>query len=728
MWQQGDRSQDTYADMMRQLAEESFLVSRNKDHPEHYARTDYADERGLSSMLRQLGSPEHSHTRWGSSQGDKNFRWALADMLNDTGRRAQAELVGDPSQHVFMMSPRSGRVRPGRPDASLLERQLTNVHGALPLDQRMMAEFLTLGTRHEPQHWDLVPPRGREAPPEEIPPGHIRVSDWGAGHGIPLNQNLFLGDYPHWDTGDFLADLLRSRMGNPHRLDIHHDDWRYLLHQINTLRDTPHESEDIEHPLFRAIEDEPLVQLAESYAWGEAPVQYAAGGRLDYRDPETVANIMRRIQSDDDFATNPTSHMVLADAIEDAWGDNPWADQIRRQFGGAAPKENKHWQETNFWHFRHPDDFRPMGMHDALHVAWHPPFDAFLRWDAGTHNPATDDIHPPGWAVHAITGLPNSRFSFPNPHGLEQRGFGFGYTFEFPHTGALEDTPAALLTSLEDRGGRDMPLGDDDWSGLLRLMAEPSADVQGTRFWSDVENAQRARRWAPRELYAPRRYGRTDYSHETVANMLRQLLESQHDATRWGFQEGDRNFRMALADALRDAGREAEADLVESGRHVMVDQSGQVRPARFSHARHQQALMDLHDLTQRFGFDDFNPPHINTEDDDQPIPPGHARVGMGAPFFDWADVPYPQLGGYLAGLYGDSAALMGGMAGNDWTLVEPEAQEAYDETLDSLINAPFEEEDIQTPQHVPEPSWALGGRTQDVNLRDALYRPAARQR
>lgn len=85
-------------------------------------------------------------------------------------------------------------------------------------------------------------------------------------------------------------------------------------------------------------------------------------------------------------------------------------------------------------------------------------------------------------------------------------------------------------------------------------------------------------------------------SHDELSRMLHAFGQPQHRAARWGMPHGDMNFRLALADMLNDLGREEEAGLVGSGRHVMVDPTSfdqRILPARPSFQHVSRALADL---------------------------------------------------------------------------------------------------------------------------------------
>jgi hypothetical protein len=80
------------------------------------------------------------------------------------------------------------------------------------------------------------------------------------------------------------------------------------------------------------------------------------------------------------------------------------------------------------------------------------------------------------------------------------------------------------------------------------------------------------------------------YSAENAAEFLRQLSLPEHAATRRGLPDGDRVFRLAASDALRDADRHPEADLLEdTAKHVVVH-DGVVKPGRYTHRHVQEAV------------------------------------------------------------------------------------------------------------------------------------------
>jgi hypothetical protein len=79
--------------------------------------------------------------------------------------------------------------------------------------------------------------------------------------------------------------------------------------------------------------------------------------------------------------------------------------------------------------------------------------------------------------------------------------------------------------------------------------------------------------------------------HSTVENLLSQLSAPEHLLTRTGHPSRS-DFRGVLSDALRDHGRDKEADLLQSGRHVVVHE-GQVKPGRFTWQHLQEAMRQV---------------------------------------------------------------------------------------------------------------------------------------
>ena len=102
------------------------------------------------------------------------------------------------------------------------------------------------------------------------------------------------------------------------------------------------------------------------------------------------------------------------------------------------------------------------------------------------------------------------------------------------------------------------------------------------------------------------------YSMDTVENMLGQLASPEFLHTRAGTAKGDHTFRGALADALQERDREAEADLLRSGHHVVVHE-GRVVPGRFT-LRH---LIDFRNrMGELTGVDHEFLPEVGWETDD----------------------------------------------------------------------------------------------------------------
>lgn len=96
-------------------------------------------------------------------------------------------------------------------------------------------------------------------------------------------------------------------------------------------------------------------------------------------------------------------------------------------------------------------------------------------------------------------------------------------------------------------------------------------------------------------------------THEAL---LEQLSSPEHAVTRGGGELGEdqKGFRNAVADSLRDAGRDGEADLVQDhGQHVVVHE-GQVKKGRYTHDHINHALTELDDHLWEHLGDDYSPP------------------------------------------------------------------------------------------------------------------------
>lgn len=84
--------------------------------------------------------------------------------------------------------------------------------------------------------------------------------------------------------------------------------------------------------------------------------------------------------------------------------------------------------------------------------------------------------------------------------------------------------------------------------------------------------------------------------HSSVPHLL--SPESLTDADRWGGKHADHTKRGVIADYLQDLGRDSEAGLLRSGRHVLIE-NNEVKPGRWTlepineHRRRvRQALLD----------------------------------------------------------------------------------------------------------------------------------------
>lgn len=186
------------------------------------------------------------------------------------------------------------------------------------------------------------------------------------------------------------------------------------------------------------------------------------------------------------------------------------------------------------------------------------------------------------------------------------------------------------------------------------------------------------------------RFGATPDRH-VLADLVSQLASPQHNRTRWGQGDEDgKTLRMALSDALHDAGRHEESELVgDHTRHVIV-RKGEIKPGRFT-ARHISDVREelngfLHTVSDgqfdpdaahfhedrpdsmiRRGFYTYALTHYHDRDGFlSPIPHGHVRVvhwNTGdAELHDHADVHYSELGHHLA----DAIREQVNQIGDDW--------------------------------------------------------------
>jgi uncharacterized protein (TIGR02996 family) len=88
------------------------------------------------------------------------------------------------------------------------------------------------------------------------------------------------------------------------------------------------------------------------------------------------------------------------------------------------------------------------------------------------------------------------------------------------------------------------------------------------------------------------KFGRYDASPEDLAGMLHLLSQPEHEALRQG-HGGDHTHRMIVSDALRENGRDAEADLLaEPARHVVVHDN-QIKPGRWTLRHLHRAIRDF---------------------------------------------------------------------------------------------------------------------------------------
>lgn len=124
------------------------------------------------------------------------------------------------------------------------------------------------------------------------------------------------------------------------------------------------------------------------------------------------------------------------------------------------------------------------------------------------------------------------------------------------------------------------------------------------------------------------------YAAETsdVRSFLSLLSRPEFEQTRWG--QGDHTPRMVAADAFEEAGRGQEAELLRSGRHVVI-RGGKVKPGRFAVWRLAHAYGDVQDHALAMTGDD----NYQWTIEDHPTLPDHARITHP----DWPDQPedYP---------------------------------------------------------------------------------------
>jgi hypothetical protein len=119
------------------------------------------------------------------------------------------------------------------------------------------------------------------------------------------------------------------------------------------------------------------------------------------------------------------------------------------------------------------------------------------------------------------------------------------------------------------------------------------------------------------------------YSMDTVTNLLTQLNHPDHLLTRIGHPDRS-DFRGVVADALQDNGRDSEADLLRSGKHVVVHE-GKVKPGRWTHRpfeEHRNRLSAA--IRAEGGWDEAHPPLPNGF-------PNHPRTFMPDSYWTGAD-------------------------------------------------------------------------------------------
>lgn len=92
--------------------------------------------------------------------------------------------------------------------------------------------------------------------------------------------------------------------------------------------------------------------------------------------------------------------------------------------------------------------------------------------------------------------------------------------------------------------------------------------------------------------------------HSAVPYLL--SPESLTDADRHGGAGADHTKRGVIADYLQDLGRDGEAQLLRSGRHILIHQ-GTVQPGRFTVRHLAKAVAAVRDYATRMTGDDPTP-------------------------------------------------------------------------------------------------------------------------
>ncbi len=288
--------------------------------------------------------------------------------------------------------------------------------------------------------------------------------------------------------------------------------------------------------------------------------------------------------------------------------------------------------------------------------------------------------------------------------------------------------PPHSMETLTGRDGQMHPLVLADWLEENATSPEHIAHAHELRraFGNYVppENAWNGRT----EPTQASRYAQTNYADDSdVQNLLAQLAHPQHNHTRWGtpeHPENDRTFRMTLADALRDVGRDREADWVQDlNRHILVGQDGQVVPGRFTHepafGAYVDALNNLNTMHEgdypEAEFDllhpgregEYRPEDFhNREEAEQPIPPGHFRfVHMDPGGYDLhvaEDAHGSDIPRRLSEILEENDELTGA-----WQDRDDAENGQVDEWSNAIRNAPFEEPDTDSLREEPPEQYAL---------------------
>jgi hypothetical protein len=193
----------------------------------------------------------------------------------------------------------------------------------------------------------------------------------------------------------------------------------------------------------------------------------------------------------------------------------------------------------------------------------------------------------------------------------------------------------------------------------------------------------------------------------TVDNLVRQLASPEHNATRWGEQRQD--LRDVTSDALRDARREHEADLLKDpNQHVFI-RMGMVLPGRFHMQLVQQAgnsvlrhlaTLSPHPVLNNFSSTAFgDPDHVNPEDheDYEPLEKNEARMAHGEydGFSHWKH-HLKDTGRELADHLEQEAEHSGIWDQDD---LPEDAGEEFDRLLGHLRDAPFESTHPEHPSY-----------------------------